>query len=235
MSSNLDPGEIRKFQSLANDWWDIQGPLHTLHEINPVRLEYLQQSVAGGVRGKRILDVGCGAGILSEAMARQGAEVLGIDLAEDAIAAGRHHAQEESVTLQYRVIAVEELAAAEPASYDVVTCMEMLEHVPDPASIVSACGKLVKPGGDVFLSTLNRNPKSYLYAIVGAEYILGLLPRGTHDYEKFLRPSELLEMVRSAGLRIQDVRGLHYDPWRHNACLTDDVSVNYLCHCRRPT
>ena len=235
MSSNLDPGEIQKFQSLANDWWDIQGPLHTLHEINPVRLEYLQRSVAGGVRGKRILDVGCGAGILSEAMARQGAEVLGIDLAEDAIAAGRHHAQEQSVTLQYRVIAVEELAAAEPASYDVVTCMEMLEHVPDPASVVSACGKLVKPGGDVFLSTLNRNPKSYLYAIVGAEYILGLLPRGTHDYEKFLRPSELLDMVRAAGLRMQDLRGLHYDPWHHNACLTDDVSVNYLCHCRRPT
>ncbi|MBU2753593.1 bifunctional 2-polyprenyl-6-hydroxyphenol methylase/3-demethylubiquinol 3-O-methyltransferase UbiG [Acidithiobacillus sp. CV18-2] len=232
--SNLDPAEIDKFQSFANTWWDPQGPLHTLHEINPLRLQYINEKVSGGLRGKRVLDVGCGAGILSESMAWQGAEVLGIDLAEDAIQAGKQHAVERGIEMQYRAVAVEDLAAAEPDSYDVVTCMEMLEHVPDPASIIASCAKLVKPGGSVFLSTLNRNPKSYLYAIVGAEYLLGLLPRGTHDYEKFLRPSELLDMIRASGLRLRDLQGMHYDPWRRVARLTGDVSVNYLCHCQKP-
>ncbi|WP_308388502.1 bifunctional 2-polyprenyl-6-hydroxyphenol methylase/3-demethylubiquinol 3-O-methyltransferase UbiG [Acidithiobacillus sp. AMEEHan] len=232
--SNLDPAEIDKFQSLANTWWDSQGPLHTLHEINPVRLHYINEKVPGGLCGKRVLDVGCGAGILSESMARQGAQVLGIDLAEDALRAGKQHAAEQGVEIQYRSVAVEDLAAAEPESFDVVTCMEMLEHVPDPAAIIAACAKLVKAGGDAFFSTLNRNPKSYLYAIVGAEYLLGLLPRGTHDYEKFLRPSELLDMVRDGGLRLRDLQGMHYDPWRRTARLTGDVSVNYLCHCQKP-
>ncbi|MEY2340723.1 bifunctional 2-polyprenyl-6-hydroxyphenol methylase/3-demethylubiquinol 3-O-methyltransferase UbiG [Acidithiobacillus sp. IBUN Pt1247-S3] len=232
--SNLDQTEIDKFQSFANTWWDAQGPLHTLHEINPVRLQYIAEKVPEGLRGKRVLDVGCGAGILSESMARQGAKVLGIDLAAEAIQAGQQHAQEQCVDIQYQVIAVEDLATAEPESYDVVTCMEMLEHVPDPAAIIASCAKLVKPGGDVFLSTLNRNPKSYLYAIVGAEYLLGLLPRGTHDYEKFLRPSELLDMIRESGLRLRDLQGMHYDPWRRTARLAGDVSVNYLCHCQKP-
>ncbi|MEL5848630.1 MAG: bifunctional 2-polyprenyl-6-hydroxyphenol methylase/3-demethylubiquinol 3-O-methyltransferase UbiG [Candidatus Igneacidithiobacillus chanchocoensis] len=233
--SNMDSAEVDKFQSFASNWWDADGPVRTLHDINPLRLQYIQENTPGGLRGKKVLDIGCGGGILSEAMARQGAEVLGIDMASDAIAVATQHAQQQALQVRYGVQAVEELAEQEAGQYDLVTCMEMLEHVPDPAAIVSACAKLVKPGGDVFLSTLNRNPKSYLYAIVGAEYLLGLLPRGTHDYEKFLRPSELLEMTRGAGLRMRDLRGMAYDPWRHQARLTGDVSVNYLCHCQKGT
>ena len=231
--SNMDSAELDKFGSFASTWWDADGPVKTLHEINPLRLQYVQENTPGGLRGKRVLDIGCGGGILSESIARQGAEVLGIDLAADAIEVARQHAEQQGVALRYRVVAAEDLAAEAAGQYDVVTCMEMLEHVPDPEPIIAACATLLKPGGDVFLSTINRNPKSYLYAIVGAEYLLGLLPRGTHDYEKFLRPSELLEMTRKAGLRMRDLRGMAYDPWRHQAQLSSDVSVNYLCHCQK--
>ncbi|MCE5393508.1 MAG: bifunctional 2-polyprenyl-6-hydroxyphenol methylase/3-demethylubiquinol 3-O-methyltransferase UbiG [Acidithiobacillus sp.] len=230
--SNMDPAEIQKFESFAEDWWDRKGPLATLHEINPVRLQYILER-ADGLQGKRVLDVGCGAGILSEAMARANAQVTGIDLAADAIRAAKRHAQEQGVPVVYRVQAVEDLIADEAESFDVITCMEMLEHVPDPASIVAACAKLLRPGGQVFFATLNRNPKSYLLAILGAEYLLRLLPRGTHDYEKFIRPGELLEMARANHLRMMDLRGMHYDPWRHQARLVPDVSVNYLCHCQK--
>ncbi len=229
---NVDQEEIRKFQSVAGSWWDPEGPLKTLHEINPVRL----QCILDGTRGLQdleILDVGTGAGILAESMARAGGHVLGIDLAEEAIGEARRHARETGVQAGYRVVDVESLAAECPGSFDVVTCMEMLEHVPDPASVVQSCARLLKPGGYAFFATLNRNPKSYLMAIIGAEYVLSLLPRGTHDYEKFIRPSELLEMTRESGLHMLDLKGMTYDPWKRRARITQDVSVNYLCRCQK--
>lgn len=234
---NVDSAEIEKFGALAEDWWDDKGPMRTLHQINPIRLEFICRGCDGRLDGRKVVDVGCGAGILSEAMARAGAHVLGVDLAESALAAARAHVQKTgpdlSGTLEYRAIAVEELAQEAAGSFDVVTCMEMLEHVPDPQSVVRACAELLRPGGQAFFATINRNPKSYLLAILGAEYVLGLIPRGTHDYEKLIRPSELLDMARNAGLQLEELKGMHYDPIRGRARLVDDVSVNYLCRSRK--
>ena len=230
---NADPAELKKFGELAAHWWDPNGEMKPLHQMNPLRLRYVDQR-CGGLKGRRALDVGCGGGILSEALARAGAEVLGIDLAEEALAAGREHAQGQRLRLEYRAVPVEELAQAQPASFDVVTCMEMLEHVPDPASVVRACAALVKPGGQVFFSTINRTPKAYALAILAAEYVLNLIPRGTHDYARLIRPSELDEWARAAGLETADVSGLHYNPLLQHFRLGGDADVNYLMHCERP-
>ncbi|MHB8115578.1 MAG: bifunctional 2-polyprenyl-6-hydroxyphenol methylase/3-demethylubiquinol 3-O-methyltransferase UbiG [Acidithiobacillus ferrivorans] len=229
---NMDQVEVHKFDALADQWWDTDGPFRTLHEINPLRLDFIANGCAG-LNGKRVLDVGTGGGILAEAMARQGAEVTGIDLAGDGLNAARKHADASHLRIDYRQIAVEDLAVEKAAYYDVVTCMEMLEHVPDPAAVVNACVSLLRPGGDAFFATLNRNPKSYLLAVVGAEYVLGLLPRGTHDYQKFIRPSELLAMTRQSHLHTMALKGMYFDPIRHRGRLTDDVSVNYLSHARK--
>ncbi len=226
--TNMDPNEIAKFEALASRWWDPNSEFKPLHDINPLRLDYIEQH-AGGLAGKRVLDVGCGGGILSEAMASRGAEVMGIDLGEAPLAVAELHLLESDQQVDYRRIAAEDLAAEMPERFDVVTCMEMLEHVPDPASIVRACAELVKPGGHVFFSTLNRNPKSFLFAIVGAEYVLNLLPKGTHEYAKFIRPSELDHWARQAGLDTTDVTGMSYNPLTKRYRLGRDVSVNYLC------
>ncbi len=230
---NMDQAEINKFDALADQWWDTGGPFRTLHEINPLRLEFIAHG-CGGLRGKKVLDVGTGGGLLAEAMARRGAEVTGIDLAEDSLHAARVHADAGELPIDYRRIAVEDLAIEQPAHYDVVTCMEMLEHVPDPATVVAACARLLRPGGDAFFATLNRTPKSYLLAVVGAEYVLGLLPRGTHAYQKFIRPSEWLAMIRENHLQIVTLKGMRFDPIRHRGRLTEDISVNYLGHVRKP-
>lgn len=230
--SNVDPQELAKFSELAHRWWDPESEFRPLHQINPLRLDWIERQVP--LRGKRVLDVGCGGGILAEAMARQGAEVLGIDLAGRALRVAQLHAMEAGVgTVQYREIAVEALAQEQPAGFDVVTCMEMLEHVPDPASVVHACAALTKPGGWAFFSTLNRNPKSFLLAIVGAEYLLQLLPRGTHEYARFIRPSELARWCREVELDVQATRGLAYNPLTRRYRLADDTDVNYLFACRR--
>ncbi len=230
---NADAAELDKFAALAHHWWDAGGELVTLHHINPLRLNWIDAQRP--LQGARVLDVGCGGGILADAMARKGAEVLGIDLAEKSLQAARLHALEaETPRVSYRAVAAEALAAQEPASFDVVTCMEMLEHVPDPAAIVAACAALVKPGGQVFFSTLNRNPKSWLMAIAGAEYALRLLPQGTHDYTRFIRPSELAAFCRAAGLSVQRVSGLHYNPLTRRCWLTPDASVNYMLSALRP-
>jgi len=205
---NVDPDEIAKFERLAARWWDPTSEFRPLHEINPLRLEWIDKRAR--LSGKRVLDVGCGGGLLAEAMAARGARVTGIDLGETPLSVARLHLKESGQQVDYRKIAAEELAREQPAGYDVVTCLEMLEHVPDPASTVAACAQLVKPGGQVFFSTINRNPKSWLFAIVGAEYVLQLLPRGTHDYMKFIRPSELERMARHAGLRVREYTGTHY-------------------------
>jgi 2-polyprenyl-6-hydroxyphenyl methylase / 3-demethylubiquinone-9 3-methyltransferase len=224
---NADPAELAKFSELAHRWWDPESEFRPLHQINPLRLDWIQSHVP--VSGKRVLDVGCGGGILADSMARRGAQVLGIDLASKALRVAQLHALEaQTPNVEYREVSVEELAGAQPGSFDVVTCMEMLEHVPDPASVVQACGKLVKPGGWVFFSTINRNPKSFLFAIVGAEYVLNLLPRGTHEYLKFIRPSELAGYARSADLRLLDTRGMEYNPITRRYWLSADTSVNYL-------
>ncbi len=223
---NVDPVEIAKFSALAAKWWDPTSEFKPLHEINPLRLEWINQRAP--LAGKRVLDVGCGGGILTEAMAGQGAQVTGIDLAEKSLTVARLHQLESGAQVDYACISAENLAAREPASFDVVTCMEMLEHVPDPASIVRACATLVKPGGHVFFSTLNRNPKSYLFAVLGAEYILGLLPRGTHDYMKFIKPSELARFAREAHLNVQQWQGMGYNPLTGRYWLGTDTSVNYL-------
>ncbi|MDZ7829909.1 MAG: bifunctional 2-polyprenyl-6-hydroxyphenol methylase/3-demethylubiquinol 3-O-methyltransferase UbiG [Halofilum sp. (in: g-proteobacteria)] len=230
---NVDPAEVGKFDDLAARWWDPDGECRPLHEINPLRLGWIEQRV-GGLAGKRVVDVGCGGGILSEAMARRGAEVVGIDLAGETLEAAREHAAAEGVAVEYRCIGTEALADAEPDAFDVVTCMEMLEHVPDPAAIVEACARLVKPGGAVMLSSINRNPKAWLFAIVGAEYLLGLLPRGTHEYAKLIRPSELAAWARAAGLDPYAERGLTYNPLTQRYRLTGDTDVNYMLACRRP-
>ncbi len=223
---NVDPVEIAKFSALAAKWWDPTSEFKPLHEINPLRLEWINQRAP--LAGKRVLDVGCGGGILTEAMAGQGAQVTGIDLAEKSLTVARLHQLESGAQVDYACISAEDLAAREPASFDVVTCMEMLEHVPDPAAIVRACATLVKPGGHVFFSTLNRNPKSYLFAVLGAEYILGLLPRGTHDYMKFIKPSELARFAREAHLNVQQWQGIGYNPLTGRYWLGTDTSVNYL-------
>jgi 2-polyprenyl-6-hydroxyphenyl methylase/3-demethylubiquinone-9 3-methyltransferase len=232
---NADPQELAKFSELAHRWWDPDSEFKPLHRLNPVRLEWIERTVEG-LQGKQILDVGCGGGILAEAIARRGAaRVQGIDLAVKPLRVAQLHALEAGVdNIEYREVAAEALAAEQPGQYDVVTCMEMLEHVPDPASVVRACGRLVKPGGWVFFSTINRNPKSFLFAIVGAEHVLRLLPKGTHEYAKFIRPSELAASCRDAGLALMHTRGMEYNPLTERFRLSGDTSVNYLLACRRP-
>ncbi|MCZ8390591.1 bifunctional 2-polyprenyl-6-hydroxyphenol methylase/3-demethylubiquinol 3-O-methyltransferase UbiG [Achromobacter xylosoxidans] len=229
---NADQAELDKFGALASRWWDPESEFKPLHAINPLRLEWIQESV-GSLAGKKVLDVGCGGGILSEAMARGGAEVTGIDLADKSLKIAKLHGLESGVKVEYRKVPVEQLAAEQPGQYDVVTCMEMLEHVPDPASIVRACAALTKPGGWVFFSTLNRNPKSFLFAIIGAEYVLRLLPRGTHTYDMFIKPSELATAARGAGLEPVGMRGMEYNPITQIYSLTSDTSVNYLMATRK--
>jgi 2-polyprenyl-6-hydroxyphenyl methylase/3-demethylubiquinone-9 3-methyltransferase len=229
---NADPLELQKFSELAHRWWDPTSEFRPLHEINPLRLEWI--NARAPLAGKNVIDIGCGGGILSESMARKGATVTGIDLGEKALKVADLHSLESGVPVRYKLIAAEEMAAQEAGQYDVVTCMEMLEHVPDPAAIVRACAALVKPGGQVFFSTLNRNPKSYLFAVIGAEYILRMLPKGTHDYEKFITPSELAQFIRSAGLEVAGFKGMGYNPLTKIYSLNDDTSVNYLVAARRP-
>ena len=230
---NADPQELAKFSDLAHRWWDPESEFRQLHQINPLRLQWIDAQVR--LAGKQALDVGCGGGILSDAMARRGANVLGIDLAQKPLKVAQLHALEAGTpSVEYREVAAEALAQEMPGRFDVVTCMEMLEHVPDPASIVRACATLVKPGGWLFFSTLNRNPKSFLFAIVGAEYLLQLLPKGTHEYAKFIRPRELAGWCREAGLDVVDTRGLEYNPITRRYKLSGDTSVNYLFACRKP-
>jgi 2-polyprenyl-6-hydroxyphenyl methylase/3-demethylubiquinone-9 3-methyltransferase len=232
-SHNHDPAELDKFSALAHRWWDPGSEFRPLHEINPLRLELIEKAV-GGLNGKRVVDVGCGGGILTEAMARKGATTKGIDLAEKALKVARLHSLESGVKADYEEISAEALAEREPGTYDLVTCMEMLEHVPDPAQTIQACARLVKPGGLVFFSTLNRNPKSYLFAIIGAEYILKMLPKGTHDWSRFIKPSELSRMVRDAGLISRNLTGMTYNPFTKVYKLNQDVSVNYILETRAP-
>lgn len=229
---NADQAELDKFSALASRWWDPESEFKPLHAINPLRLEWIQECT-GSLAGKKVLDVGCGGGILSEAMARGGADVTGIDLADKSLKIARLHGLESGVKVEYRKVPVEELAAEQPGQYDVVTCMEMLEHVPDPASIVRACSTLVKPGGWVFFSTLNRNAKSFVFAIIGAEYVLRLLPRGTHTYDQFIKPSELSAAARGAALEPVSMRGMEYNPITQIYSLSSDTSVNYLMATRK--
>jgi len=230
--TNFDPAELAKFSALAHRWWDPQSEFRPLHEINPLRLTHLER-LAGGFAGKRVVDVGCGGGILAEAMAGQGALVTGIDLAEAPLKVATLHGHESGLKVDYRLVAAEVLAAEMPGAFDAVTCMEMLEHVPDPESIVRACAALVKPGGWVFFSTINRNAKSFAFAIVGAEYVLGLLPKGTHEYAKFITPSELTGFARAAGLDPCDLTGMTYNPFTRVYALGRDVDVNYILGTRR--
>lgn len=225
-SVNADPNELKKFSDLAHAWWDPTSNFRPLHQINPLRLGWIQARTP--LAGKRALDVGCGGGILSEAMAALGADVTGIDLSEKALSVAELHGIESKVAVRYERISAEDLAQREAQSFDVVTCMEMLEHVPEPGQIVEACARLVKPGGTVFFSTINRNPKAYLFAVLGAEYILGLLPRGTHDYAKFIAPSELARFCRAAGLRTTELVGLHYNPLTRHYWLAPNTDVNYM-------
>ncbi len=229
--SNADPIEIEKFSQLAHKWWDPNSEFKPLHDINPLRLNYIDR--LAGLSGKTVLDVGCGGGILSESMAKTGAIVTGIDLSDKALQVAKLHLLESGIQVDYRKIAVEDMATECPASFDIVTCLEMLEHVPDPQSVIASCAKLVKPGGHVFFSTLSRNPKSYLFAIIGAEYILNMLPRGTHDYAKFIKPSELAQYCRNAGLNVTDLTGMSYNPLSKSYSLGKDSSVNYLVACQR--
>ena len=232
MSVNADPQELAKFGELAHHWWDLEGDFRPLHQINPLRLDWVDSRAQ--LAGKSVLDVGCGGGILAEAMARSAAHVTGIDLATKPLGVARLHALESGVeNLDYREIATEALAAEVPGTFDAVTCMEMLEHVPDPSAVVRACAVLAKPGAWVFFSTLNRNPKSFLFAIVGAEYVLRLLPKGTHEYARFIRPSELARWCRDAGLSLQGSRGMEYNPLTRRYKLSGDTSVNYLIACRK--
>ncbi len=226
MMANVDAAELNKFAELAHKWWDKNSEFKPLHEINPLRLNYIDQAIH--LSGKTILDVGCGGGILSESMAVKGARVTGIDLGEKALKVAQLHGLETGVEVNYRLIEIEQLAQEMPESFDVVTCMEMLEHVPNPASIILACSRLVKPGGSVFFSTINRNPKAYLLAVIGAEYILNMLPRGTHDYAKFIKPSELSNWARNADLSLVGTKGLGYNPVTKVFSLNDDISVNYM-------
>ncbi len=228
MTINADVAELNKFSELAHKWWDKSSEFKPLHDINPLRLNYIDQAVS--LSGKTVLDVGCGGGILSESMAQKGATVTGIDLGDKALKVAQLHSLESGVAVNYQLISVEELAEMQPASFDVVTCLEMLEHVPNPASVVAACAKLVKSGGHVFFSTINRNPKSYLFAVIGAEYVLNMLPRGTHDYKKFIKPSELASWMRPADLSLQHQIGMSYNPITQHYWLGDDVSVNYMMH-----
>ena len=230
--TNADPHELQKFSELAHRWWDPQAEFKPLHDLNPVRLAWIDQHAQ--LAGKKVLDIGCGGGILTESMAALGAHAKGIDLSSKALGVADLHSLESGIAVNYEEIAAEALAAREPASYDVVTCMEMLEHVPDPASIVAACMQLVKPGGKVFFSTLNRTATAYLFAIVGAEYLAKMLPRGTHDYARFIKPSELAGFVRAAGLVAQEFKGISYNPLSQGFTLTDNTNINYMLACTRP-
>lgn len=233
MNTNVDQDEISHFGKLAATWWDKNGEMGPLHSINPPRVRYVEQC-AGALKNRSVLDVGCGGGILTEALAAKGAQALGIDLATESIEVAKQHAAQNNNAAQYQLIAAETLAQQQADHYDVVCCMEMLEHVPQPEQTVAACAALVKSGGHVVFSTINRNAKSYAFAIVGAEYVLNLIPRGTHDYAKFIRPSELHQWATQAGLEVVGMKGLHYNPLLKTASLNDDVSVNYLMHCRKP-
>ena len=230
-ASNVDARELDKFGELAHRWWDPNSEFRPLHEINPLRLDWIDRHV--GLANKRVLDVGCGGGILSEAMAGRGAIVTGIDLSERPLGVARLHLHESGQKVDYRQIAAEDIAREMPGAFDVVTCMEMLEHVPDPASTIRACAELVKPGGTVFFSTINRNPKSYLFAVIGAEYMLKLLPRGTHDYARFIRPAELARYAREAGLQSEEIIGMHYNPFSKQYSLGPGTDVNYLMRTQR--
>ena len=232
MSINVDPQELQKFSDLAHRWWDPQREFKPLHEINPLRLAWIEEN-SGGLANKRVLDVGCGGGILTESLARKGAQAKGIDLAEKPLKVAQLHSLETQVQVDYEFISAEAMAEREPASFDVVTCMEMLEHVPDPASIVAACAALVKPGGHVFFSTINRNLKAYLFAVVGAEYVLNLLPKRTHDYAKFIKPAELSRYCRGAELETRHIVGLTYNPLTKIYALAGDTDVNYMLHTVR--
>jgi 2-polyprenyl-6-hydroxyphenyl methylase/3-demethylubiquinone-9 3-methyltransferase len=226
---NADPAELEKFSALAHRWWDPQGEFRPLHEINPLRLDWIDRHAP--LAGKRVIDVGCGGGILAEAMARRGAHVTGIDLSDKALRVAELHLLESKLDVRYEKAMAEEYAATHPGAYDVVTCMELLEHVPQPESMVAACARLVRPGGHVFFSTINRNPKSYLFAVIGAEYLLKLLPRGTHDYQRFIKPSELSRWSRASGLRPEELIGMTYNPLAKRYRLGSDVDVNYLLRC----
>ncbi len=229
---NADPAELQKFSDLAHRWWDPESEFKPLHQINPLRLDWIDN--AAGLSGKKVVDIGCGGGILAESMAARGAEVTGVDLSEKALGVARLHLYESGQTVSYRHISAEDIAREAPASFDIVTCMEMLEHVPDPASTIRACATLVKPGGKVFFSTLNRNLKAYLLAVVGAEYVLNLLPKGTHEYAKFIKPSELARYVREAGLNVEELIGMSYNPLSKIYSLGSDTDVNYLmCSSKR--
>ena len=232
-NTNVDPAELAKFSDLAHRWWDPESEFRPLHQINPLRLGWIDGLV--GLGSKQVVDVGCGGGILADAMARKGAQVLGIDLATKSLKVAQLHALEAGTPgVQYREVSAEALAAERPGQFDVVTCMEMLEHVPDPAAVVQACAQMVKPGSWVFFSTLNRNPKSFLFAIVGAEYLLKLLPKGTHEYARMIKPSELSQWAREAGLELHSFKGMEYNPLSKRYWLSEDTSVNYLLACRKP-
>ena len=232
-TANVDPNEVRKFEELAYRWWDTESEFKPLHDINPLRLNYIDDRAQ--IKGKQVLDIGCGGGILAESMARRGAQVTGIDMGAAPLSVARLHALESGTAVDYRQISAEAIAIEAPAQFDVVTCMEMLEHVPDPASVIKACATLVKPGGDIFFSTLNRNPKAFLLAIIGAEYLMKMLPRGTHEYAKFIKPSELETWARAAGLELQNISGMSYNSMFQSYRLGKDVDVNYLMHFKKET
>ena len=232
-SNNFDPDEIAKFEQLAYRWWDKDSEFKPLHDINPLRLNFINERAP--LTGKKVLDVGCGGGILSESMAAKGAQVKGIDLGKTPLSVAQLHAKEGAYDISYEMISAEDIAQRDAQNYDIVTCLEMLEHVPDPESIVSSCAKLVKPGGHVFFSTINKNPKAYLFAVIGAEYVLNLLPKGTHEYSKFIRPSELEQWCRRHKLSAKDITGMSYNPITQRYWLGNDVSVNYLLHCQKPS
>ena len=231
VSVNVDPAELEKFSQLAHRWWDPHGEFRPLHEINPLRLDWIDERAA--LAGKRVLDVGCGGGILAEAMAARGARVTGIDLSDKSLRVAELHLMESKADVRYEHASVEEFAALHAGEFDAVTCMELLEHVPQPSAMIAACARLVRPGGQVFFSTINRNPKSYLFAVIGAEYVLKLLPRGTHDYQRFIKPSELSRWARDAGLRTAELIGMTYNPLTQRYRLEADCDVNYIVHCAR--
>ena len=227
-SPNIDHNEIAKFEALATRWWDPESEFRTLHQINPLRLDFINERAP--LEGKKVLDVGCGGGILSESMATRGARVTGIDMGEKPLSVAKLHLKESGLEVDYRQTTTEALAIEEPESFDIITCMEMVEHVPDPASVINACSRLVRPGGELFFSTINRTPKAWLFAIVGAEYLLNILPKGTHTYEKFIRPSELERWARESGLVTKEITGMHYNPFTDHYWLAPGVEVNYLLH-----